>query len=150
MPVSTPPTFRPAVAPIALGAAGTVLTSNGTVASTPPSFQAPGAASGAILGARLAYASPAGGAVAATPAGFTATTGRLIVTLAGGNATWISLTAGADGQLLEVRNADAANTLTLPAANFLGITGLDLSLGPGNRTVLYYDATDATWEFLNP
>lgn len=150
MPISTPPTFKPAVGPITLGAAGTVLTSNGLGASTPPTFQAAGAGTGSFLGARLAYASPAGGAVAAAPVGFSSAVGRLIVTLAGGNATWVSLTAGADGQILEVRNADAANTLTLPAASFLGITGLDLNVGPGNRTVLYYDATDASWEFLTP
>jgi hypothetical protein len=107
------------------------------------------------LGARLAYASPAGGAVAAAPAGFAAGlgasgTGRLIVTLPSGNATWASLTAGADGQLLDVRNHDAANTLILPAAVFLGQTGLDLNLPPGARAFLYYDATDVAWEFVVP
>lgn len=101
-----------------------------------------------MLGARLAYASPAGGAVAAAPAGFTPAVGRLLVTLPGGNATWISLTAGADGQLLEVRNTDAANTLTLSAAGFLGIA--DLVLPPSARAFLYYDSTDLTWEFVSP
>lgn len=46
MPVSSPPAFNPAVAPIALGAAGTVLTGNGV--TTAPTFQAAAAgASGA-------------------------------------------------------------------------------------------------------
>ncbi len=96
-----------------------------------------------MLGKRLAFASPAGGAVAAAPAGFNATIGRLIVTLPGGNATWISLTAGVDGQLVEVPNEDAANTLTLPKSAFGGV--LDLTLPPGARALLYYDSTDG-WE----
>jgi len=100
-----------------------------------------------MLGARLAYASPAGGAVAAAPAGFSGAVGRLIVSLAGGNATWVSLTAGSDGQFLDVKNADAANTLTLPAANFP--SAVDIVLGPGNHVLLYYDATDAAWNKAN-
>ncbi len=96
------------------------------------------------LGARVAYASPAGAAVAAAPVGFGGSTGRLIVTLAAGNATWASLTGGVDGQLCQVINADAANTLILPAAVFSGIG--DLNLPPGGRALLYYDATDAAWE----
>lgn len=98
----------------------------------------------ARLGARLAFASPAGGAVAAAPAGFSSAIGRLIVSLAGGNATWISLTAGVDGQLLEIINNDAANTLVLPAADFPGFG--DLNLPPGARVLTYYDATDVLWE----
>lgn len=42
MPVTAPPTFKPAVYGITLGAAGTVLTSNGLTAATPPTFQAAG------------------------------------------------------------------------------------------------------------
>lgn len=101
-----------------------------------------------MLGTRLAYASPAGGAVAAAPAGFSSGVGRLVVSLAAGNATWISLTAGTDGQLLEVRNADAVNSLTLPATNFPGVG--DLVLNPGNRVLLYYDATDVAWNKTSP
>jgi hypothetical protein len=150
VPVSSPPTFNPAVAPIALGAAGTVLTSNGLTAATPPTFQPAGAgsASATALGARLAFASPAGGAVAAAPAGFTASTatvtgtGRLIVTLAGGNATWISLTPGGDGQLLVIVNEDAANTLTLAASAWGGVA--DLALPPKARVLAYYDGTAGT------
>lgn len=105
------------------------------------------------LGPRVAYASPAGGAVAAAPAGFIASTGstgtgRLIVTLPSGAATWASLTAGADGQLLEVINNDAVNNLTLPASAFFGLG--DLELDPKNRVLLYYDATDVAWERISP
>lgn len=107
-----------------------------------PSFFKSGG--GAVLGSRLAYASPSGGAVAAAPAGFSGSVGRLIVTLPGGNATWASLTAGADGQLLEIVNADGANTLILPAAAFKGVG--DLNLLPGDRTLIYYDTTAASWE----
>lgn len=104
----------------------------------------------ARLGSRLPYVSPTGGAVAANPA-IIASTGRLIVTLPAGNATWASLTAGgADGQLLEVVNADAANTLTLPASVFIGATGVDLTLPPGGRVLLYYDLTDTAWERTSP
>jgi hypothetical protein len=90
--------------------------------------------------------------VAAAPAGFVASagptgTGRLIVTLPGGNATWASLTAGVDGQLLDIKNADAVNTLTLPAAVFPGVG--DLALPPGNHTLLYYDSTDAAWNMAD-
>lgn len=101
-----------------------------------------------VLGSRLAYASPAGGAVAAAPVGFSSAVGRLIVTLPGGDATWISLTGGTDGQLLEVRNDDAANTLILPAAFFPGFG--DLNLPAGGRVLLYYDATDVAWERTSP
>lgn len=119
----------------------------GTAGQVPVSVGAGVAAWGnapGYLGARLAYASPSGGAVAAAPAGFSNSTGRLNVTLAGGDATWASLTGGTDGQLLEIRNDDAANTLTLPAAVFGGV--IDLNLPPKARTLLYYDATDASWE----
>jgi hypothetical protein len=121
--------------------------SNGTTGQTIVSAGAGAATWGspaAVLGARLAYASPAGGAVAANPVGFSALTGRLIVTLAAGNATWASLTAGSDGQLVLIVNADAANTLILPAAVFLGLG--DLNIPPGNRALIYYDSTDASWE----
>lgn len=101
-----------------------------------------------MLGSRLAYASPAGGAVAAAPAGFGPTVGRLLVTLPGGGATWASLTAGADGQLLEVVNNDGANTLILPAVAFEGFG--DLNLPPSGRVLLYYDTTDGLWVRTSP
>ena len=105
-----------------------------------------------MLGPRLPYASPAGGAVAAAPAGFVGSTGptgtgRLIVDTSAGNATWVSLTAGADGQLLEVIN-NGPNNLTLPAAAFKGVA--DHLLPPNNRLLIYYDATDVSWECTSP
>lgn len=138
----TSPTFSPPVGPIALGSNAQVLTMVGGV----PAFAAAAGGGAASLGTRLAYASPAGGAVAAAPAGASKTTGRLDVTLPGGNATWISLTiAGAvDGQLLVIRNDDALNTLVLPAADFGGV--IDLNLPPKARALVYFDATDALWE----
>lgn len=101
-----------------------------------------------MLGSRLAYASPAGGAVAAAPAGFNGTIGRLIVTLPGGSATWISLTNGTDGQLLDVKNADAVSLLILPAAFFPGFG--DVTVPPGGHVLLYYDVTDVAWERTSP
>jgi hypothetical protein len=80
--------------------------------------------------------------VAAAPAGFSATVGRLIVTLSG-DTTWISLPAGTDGQLLDIKIAAGNFTLTLPAANFPAIGDQNLPLG--NHTLLYYDATDGAW-----
>lgn len=138
----TSPTFTPPVGPTSLGTNGQVL----TMVGGKPAFAASAGGGAATLGTRLAFASPAGIAVAAAPAGASATTGRLNVTLPGGNATWISLTiAGAvDGQLLVVRNDDAANTLTLPAADFGGV--VDLNLPPKARALLYFDATDVLWE----
>ncbi len=133
------PTFVPHVPPIPLGTNGQVLTMVGGI----PSFAA-GAPQAATLGGRIAFASPAGVAVAAAPAGFGPSTGRILVTLPLGNATWVSLTAGVDGQLLVVRNADATNLLILPAADWGG-TG-DLGIAPGGRVLIYYDATDALWE----
>ncbi len=105
-----------------------------------------------MLGPRVPYASPAGGAVAAAPAGFVASTGptgtgRLIVDTSAGNATWASLTAGADGQLVEVIN-NGPNNLTLPAAAFKG--NGDLFLPPNNRCLVYYDTTDVSWERTSP
>lgn len=104
-------------------------------------------ASGGTLGSRLGFASPAG-TIAAAPAGFSSTIGRLIVTLGSGNATWTSLTAGADGQLLEIVNNDGANTLTLPQADWGGVG--DLTLNPGNKTLAYYDSTLSSWQVTSP
>lgn len=107
-----------------------------------------GGSSAARLGPALAFVSPAGGAVAAAPAGFNSLVGRLLVTLPSGNATWISLTGGTDGQLLDVRNRDGANTLTLPAAQWGGAG--DLALGPSQSVLAYYNATATRWELTSP
>jgi hypothetical protein len=135
VPVSTPPTFKPGQPPLQLAAG--VLTCAGPTG--PLSWGAGG--SGGAIGTRLAFASPAG-VSAAAPAGFTSAIGRLIVTLPGGNATWPTLTAGQDGQLLVIVNEDAANTLTLPAATWGGVG--DLVLGPKARVMTYYDGSAGT------
>jgi len=105
----------------------------------------------ATLGTRLAYASPAGAGVAAAPAGFSASpaapTGRLLVTLAA-DTTWVSLTAGYDGQLLELIVVAGNFTLTLPQANFGGVGDHPISLN--NAILLYYDTTSAAWQVTAP
>lgn len=113
----------------------------------PVSVSPTSSGTGSTLGARLAYASPAG-SIAAAPVGFNSGTGRLLVTLPSGNATWTSLTAGTDGQLLEIRNTDATNTLTLPKVNWGGVG--DIALSAGNNILTYYDATAATWQVTSP
>lgn len=118
----------------------------GAFYNIPNTLASGGSSSSAKLGARLAYASPAGLAVAAAPAGFSSTTGRLYVTLAAGDATWTSLTAGGDGQLLSIINNDAANTLTLAAAAF---AANGLILPAGHRALLFYDTTAGSWEIAN-
>lgn len=103
------------------------------------------------LGARLAFASPAGGAVAAAPPGFSADptvpTGRLLVTLTA-NTTWISLTAGYDGQFLDVNIVAGNFLLTLPSADFGGFGDLNIPLN--GHILLYYDATNALWQRATP
>lgn len=106
------------------------------------------------LGARLAFASPAG-VIAAAPAGFSANpnspTGRLIVSLPSGNATWSSLTAGYDGQMCEIVNMDAGNTLTLPIADWGGPVGApDTVLNNGNKILAYYDVSLGAWQVTAP
>ncbi len=146
------PTFTPNVPPIRLGTAGQVLTMVGGV----PAFAAAaGGGSSGILTGRLGYASPAGANNDVTPPvvlpATWLTTFRLVVTLPGGNANWTGLLAGADGQLLFLTNADAANSLQLdpsnagsaPANQFL--YQFSLVLGPGVSKLLCYDATLAKW-----
>lgn len=104
-----------------------------------------------LAGPRIAYASAAGSINNVAPAGFGAATGRLVVTLGSGDATWTGLAAGIDGQILFLRNADAANTLTLAAASASSSAANrfegqgDTALPPGASLRLVYDATDARW-----
>lgn len=95
-----------------------------------------------VLGSRLAYTSPSGAGVAAAPAGFSSAVGRLLVTLTA-NTTWVSLTGGGDGQLLDIKIVAGNFILTLPAADFPGIG--DQTLGLNNHMLLYYDTTDVLW-----
>jgi hypothetical protein len=101
----------------------------------------------ATLGPRLSFVSPAG-SINAAPAGFSNSTGRLFVTLPSGSATWISLTGGQDGQLLEIANGDAVNTLILPQAQWGGVG--DHELDPGNRILCYYDLPNTAWKVTAP
>lgn len=147
-----PPTFTPSVPPIHLGTAGQVLT---MVNGVPAFAAAAGGGSSGILTGRVAYASPAGASNdVAPPVVLPATwltTSRLIVTLAAGNANWTGLLAGADGQLLYLTNADAANSLTLNHSNGGSVPAnqllyqFDIVLGPGVSKLLCYDATLAQW-----
>jgi hypothetical protein len=137
--------------PPKLGAAGTVLTSNGTNAQ--PTFQAPGGGGGS--GTLISYASPAGAQNNVAPAGFGAGVGRVALTLPSGNANWTGLTAGTDGQQLIITNKDAANTLTLNVANagslaanqFFG--SADYAIPPGNSLSLcYYAGSVNQWVII--
>jgi len=136
----TPPTFAPPVYQIPLGSAGQVL----TMVSGVPRFAAAGG--GGSLGSYLAYASPAGAQSNVNPPGFGPTVGLLDVTLAGGSATWNSLVAGADKQMLAIANADAANNLTLAQAGFRAPG--DVFIPPQSAVLLVYYTTPATWIVL--
>jgi hypothetical protein len=110
VPVSTPPTFKPAQPPLQLAAG--VLTSAG--AAGPLSWGPSG--SGGGLGSVLAFTAAAGSADA-NPPGFVAAagsagTGRLEITLTA-NSVFPTLIAGADGQTLIVSVVAGAFTLTL-------------------------------------
>jgi hypothetical protein len=117
-----------------------------------PAFAAASGGGGTLTG-RLAYASPAGSSNNVAPGGtFPTNVSRLIVTLAGGAATWTGLAAGTDGQLLYLTNADAAAALTLTsqdaaslAANRFLYGGGGVVLTPGVSKMLLYDATLALW-----
>lgn len=112
MPVSTPPAFKPAVPPIPLGAPGTVLTSNGLTAATPPTFQP--AAGGA--GAYITYVAAAGASNNVNPAGFGAGVGRVDVDTSAGPASFTGWIAGTDGQQVLV-GITGANPLDINALN---------------------------------
>lgn len=142
----TLPAFLPQVQPIPLGTAGQVL----TMVNGVPAFAA-GSGGGTLIG-RVGYASPAGSQNNVDPgSGFPTNKSRLVVTLAG-NGTWTGLVAGADGQLVYLTNADAADSLTLTsqdagsvAANRFLYAGGGIVLPPGASKLLLYDATLALW-----
>ncbi len=143
------PTFTPPVPSIPLRTNGTVLTMVGGI----PQFVAAGSGGGLTLGGRLGYASPAGAQNDVNPAGgFPTNIGRLVVTLAAGDAAWGGLLAGDPlGQLLLLTNGDAANSLTLNA-NDAGSAAanrflyqFNIVLGPGVSKLLCYDGVLAKW-----
>lgn len=108
-----------------------------------------GGSSVATLGSRLAYASPNGN-VAAAPAGFSSSVGRLLVTLTN-NTVWgvaPGLTGGGDGQLLEVKVVAGNFTLTLPQTLFNGVADIILTLN--NGILLYFDSVQGEWEVTSP
>ncbi len=104
-----------------------------------------------IVGGYLLYASPSGTNNNVNPGGAWPTgISRLDVTLGSGNADWTGLLAGVDGQLVEIFNADSANTLTLDAnpggsvagslaANRFQYVG-SLALPPGATAIAIYTA----------
>jgi len=142
----TPPQFVPPQPPIPIGTNGQVLTN---VSGKLKMANASGG--GGVLTGRVAYASPAGQSNDVTPAGFGTTTGRLVVTLPSGDATWTGLLAGQDGQLLIITNADAGNTLTLSKSNGASMAAnqflyaFDLAIATGVSVLLIYDSTIANW-----
>lgn len=160
MPVTTPPTFKPPFFAIPLGAAGTVLTSNGADAA--PTFQAGGGGSttgGALAGVVLAAGAnndvnPGGG----WPVSF----GRLDLNAAAGVANVTGLVAGSDGQQVLVRNLPSSgNNITLnnqnagsTAANrFQGLNlaspNADVILVPGaSMLLMYYGGALNYWVML--
>jgi hypothetical protein len=148
VPVTTPPTFKPAFFSIPLGAAGTVLTSNGTNAA--PTFQAGGGGGG---GGQLATAvltagendnlNPGSG----WPTGY----GRLDLNAAAGVANLTGLLAGTDGQQVIIRNLPGSgnnitlnnqNAGSLAANRFQGLNlsspNADVILAPGSAILLMY------------
>jgi hypothetical protein len=69
---------------------------------------------------------------------------RLYVTLPNGAANWTGMKASSDGQIVQIINGDAANTLTLNSQNagsqsanqFLGPA--DIVLTPGDSAIAVY------------
>lgn len=113
MPLSAPPTFKPAFFSIPLGSAGTVLTSNG--ADAEPSFQGSG---GGGIGAYLKYILAAGTTSNLKPASdWPNSYGRLDLDTSAGDATLDALAIGNDGQMLAITNI-GPNVLTLTGFRF--------------------------------
>ena len=157
MPVTTPPTFKPAFFAIPLGAAGTVLTSNGEDAA--PTFQAGGGGGGGTL-ATVVLA--AGESDNLNPgSGWPTDYGRLDLNAAAGAANLTGLLAGTDGQQILIRNLPSSgNIVTLnnqnagsTAANrFQGLNlaspNADVILMPGSAILLMYYGTLAYWVMI--
>ena len=145
MPLSAIPAFKPAVAPIALGQAGYVLTSNGPNANTPPTFQAAGAGGG--IGALVSVSPAAGAYNDYNPgSGWPTGAGRLDIDTSAGQIDLTGLIAGTDAQLIIIANANgsSANMLVLhnqsvasAAANRFRYAG-DLTIVPGESVLLCY------------
>ena len=126
--------------------------------NAPPQSNLPDTSVGLVHNTtQFTYASPAGttnNVVTGVPA-FVGNS-RLAVTLAAGNATWNSMSAGADGQHMVVWNTDAANTLTLNVNNTSGLVGNrfqgsagSYALMPGNAILMvYYAGSVKAWVII--
>lgn len=151
MPVSGPYAFKPAVAPIALGAAGTVLTSNGASAATPPTFQPAGSGGSPNAGAAIAATLAAGATNNLNPgAGWPASFGRLLLNSSAGAANITGLVAGTDGQTIEIcNNLTGATNVTLNSQNagstaanqFVYVGDFALPSGASIRATYYASST---------
>lgn len=153
-----PPTWVPPQAPVPLGTNGQVL----TIVDGALKFadSGGGGGTGGIIGSYLAYASGSGTQDNVSPSDFpgesSAPVGRLGVTLADGAATWTGLLAGNDGQILQLINLDASNSLTLnaqdagsSAANRF-IAPADITLPPGDSIFGVYTAGAVNRWVLTP
>ncbi len=153
MPVSTPPTFKPQLAPLQL-AAGVLTCAGG---AGPLSWAASG---GAGLPNRYTFSAAAGANNDIVPAGAPAFPGtvacRVIMTAAAGNANITGMLAGVDGQLAYLFNNDAANSITFNNLNvgsaaadqITGRAGADALLPPKTGLIMVYDSTLVLWIML--
>lgn len=147
MPLTAPPTFKPPFYAIPLGAAGTVLTSNGDDAA--PTFQAGGGGGGGSLATVVLAAGENDNLNPGSlwPSGF----GRLDLNAAAGIANLTGLLAGTDGQSVLVRNLPGSgnnvtlnneNAGSLSANRFQGFNlaspNADVILIPGASMFLMY------------
>lgn len=137
MPVSTPVAFKPAVPPIALGAAGTVLT--GTGAASAPTFQVPGPAS-------YAYLAPLTGFVASFDPGVLYLVLEPAGTLATGTVTLPA--SPRDGLVVHLNTTQAITALTIvanavPAGQVIADAPTTLPIG--GAVGFLYRAANTTW-----
>jgi hypothetical protein len=151
MPVSDPPTFKPPFTSIPLGAAGTILTSNG--ADEAPTFQASGGGGG--IGMELAYA-PAAGTVdpGAGITGFGSGTGILLLTLAGAT-TFKGLPQGSGRQqlILAILPASTAGSVlyipngavTAGAAFLTSAPNPGMEFQIGDAPMFVFSPTEGLW-----
>lgn len=107
------PQFEPVAPPLFNGAEGDVLTIVGGQRAWGPGG---GGVKQGYLGSYIASAPATGVYNNYTPAGFSATVGRLDIDTTSGNVELTGLVAGADGQLLNVSNI-GANALILDPLN---------------------------------
>jgi len=130
----------------------------GYLFGTPTGASGGGGGGGGFVGSYLEAAVPAGNTDGFNPGGgFPGTTsapvGRLDLDPSAGNATLLGMVAGLDGQVLIVRNIDAANTLAFadassanPGESFAVGGGFDLTLTPGQSCqMVYYAGTVNAW-----